>query len=286
VQTVHNYRHVCVAGTFFRDNRLCHDCSDRRVPWPAVLHGCYHQSPLQSASLGLSVGLHRSTWRLIDRFLPVGRSVARHLEDMGIDPNRITVRHNPVADPGPPPPPGPGGALFVGRLSAEKGAALLLAAWKRSGLGAQNRLRIAGDGPDAISIRRGAADTPGVELLGSVSHQRALELITESSFVVVPSLWEEPFGLAAVEALARGRPVVATNIGEPAHLIDATTGWIVEATEDALAGGLRAAFDSQLDAYGRAARKRYERDHSPGRALHALLDAYGRTIEDRMGSGR
>jgi hypothetical protein len=39
VQTVHNFRHVCVAGTFFRDVSPCTDCLGKRVPWPAVRHG-------------------------------------------------------------------------------------------------------------------------------------------------------------------------------------------------------------------------------------------------------
>lgn len=279
VQTVHNYLHVCVAGSYFRDGHPCHDCQGRSVPWPGVVHACYHRSRAQSAALGLALAVHRQTWRLVDRFLAVGRTVARHLETMGIDPRRIVLRGNPVADPGPTSPPGPGGALYVGRLASAKGPQLLLAAWRLSGLGSSHRLRLAGDGPDRAAIERVARELPGVELLGPVSHQRVLELMVESSFVVAPSLWEEPFGLAVVEAMAHGRPVLATNLGEPREIVDTESGWVVEPSAEGLATGLRTAFDSPLERIGLAARARYEEQFSPPVSLANLLTAYAECID-------
>jgi glycosyltransferase involved in cell wall biosynthesis len=282
VQTVHNYQHVCVAKTYFRDGHPCHDCQGRSVPWPAVLHGCYHGSRAQSAVLGLSLAAHRSTWRLVDRFLAVGGAVARHLEKAGIDPKRITVRDIPVADPGTPSPTTTGGALYVGRLSHEKGAHLLLDAWRRSKLGMQHRLRLAGDGPDRAKIERVASGTPGVELLGVVPHQRTLDLMVESSFVVVPSLWEEPGCTAAREAMARGRPVLATNRGVLADIVDEEVGWVVEPTVEGMTTGLRAAFEAPLEPLGVAARRRFEERFSPPASLRALLRVYA---EVKIGSG-
>ena len=75
---------------------------------------------------------------------------------------------------------------------------------------------MAGGGPIEDAIKEAARGVPGIELLGHVDHARALQLMDDASFVVVPSLWDEPFGLAVVEAMARGRPVLVTNLGEPA----------------------------------------------------------------------
>jgi len=61
VQTVHNYLHVCVAGTFFRDGHLCYDCRDRRIPWPGAVHACYRGSAAQSVALGTALAVHRGT---------------------------------------------------------------------------------------------------------------------------------------------------------------------------------------------------------------------------------
>jgi glycosyltransferase involved in cell wall biosynthesis len=282
VQTVHNYLHECVAASYFRDGHPCHDCQGRTVPWPAVVHGCSPTTRLpgpvgdrlKSTVLGISLMAHRSTWRLVDRFLPVGVAVARHLERAGIDPRRISVRGNPVADPGPPTPPGNQGAVFAGRLSGEKGSQLLLAAWERSGLGSSQHLRLAGGGPDQAEVERAARRISGVELLGIVSHERALELMIESAFVVVPSLWEEPFGLTVVEAMARGRPVLVTKLGEPAEIVDTESGWTVEPTIEGMAEGLRTAFSAPLEHIGLGARRRYEERYSPQVALRNLLAIY------------
>ena len=281
VQTVQNYLHECVAGTYFRDGHACHDCRGRAVPWPAVLHGCNLTAQVSgpvagriaASVLGVSLMTHRSTWRLVDRFLAVGAAIAHHLETAGIDPSRISVRGNPVDDPGPTSPPGTG-ALFVGRIAESKGARLLIDAWKRSGLGSSHTLRLAGGGPEAAAIERDARDVAGIELLGVVDHERALALMKEAAFVVAPALWEEPFGLTVVEAMARGRPVLVTPFGEPAAIVGGGAGWVVEPTADALAAGLRTAFETPLESIGAAARRRYEDGYSPPVALRKLLTIY------------
>jgi glycosyltransferase involved in cell wall biosynthesis len=281
VQTVQNYLHECIAATYFRDGHPCHDCRGRTVPWPAVLHGCNLTAQVNgpvsgrmtAAVLGASLVLHRSTWRLVDRFVAVGEAIAHHLATAGFDPARITVRGNPVDDPGTPSLPGTD-ALFVGRLAESKGARLLVEAWKRSGLGDRHRLRFAGGGPEHEAIERAGAGVPGIEFLGVVDHQRALALMNEAAFVVAPALWEEPFGLVVVEAMARGRPVLVTALGEPAQIVDDQSGWVVEPNVDALADGLRAAFAGSLGTMGAAARRRYEERYSPPVALRKLLTIY------------
>jgi glycosyltransferase involved in cell wall biosynthesis len=282
VQTVNDYSMVCMARTFFRDGRPCHDCRGRVAPWPAVLHACGRGGKLsgpvgsrvRSAAYGFGMVVHRSTWRMVDRYLAVGGTVARHLELAGIDPGRITVRGDAVVDPGDPTAPGGAGALYLGRLSPEKGARVLVDAWERSGLGARHRLRVAGEGPERAAIERAAERVPGIEVLGPVDHERVLELMVDSSFVVVPSLWDEPGCLAAREAMARGRPVLGTRLGILPDLVDETSGWLVEPTVDGLAAGLRAAFDSRLEQMGAAARRRFEEHSSPAASLRTLLGVY------------
>jgi glycosyltransferase involved in cell wall biosynthesis len=285
VQTVQNYLHECIAATYFRDGHPCHDCRGRAVPLPAVLHGCNLTAQLDgpvsgriaATVLGTSLVAHRSTWRLVDRFVAVGEAVARHLATAGFDPARIAVRGNPVSDPGHPAPPG-SDALFVGRVAESKGARLLVDAWKRSGLGDRHRLRFAGGGPELDAIAHDAAGVAGIEFLGVVEHERALALMNESAFVVAPGLWEEPFGLVVVEAMARARPALVTTLGEPAQIVDAHSGWVVEPRADALAAGLRAAFDAPLETMGAAARRRYEASYAPPVALRKLLTIYSEIL--------
>jgi glycosyltransferase involved in cell wall biosynthesis len=111
-------------------------------------------------------------------------------------------------------------------------------------------------------------------LLGAVDYPRTLELMIESSFVVVPSLWEEPGCLAAREAMARGRPVLGTNLGVLPELVDASSGWLVEPNMEGIVAGLGAAFDAPLERMGNAARRRYEEHSSPAASLRTLLRVY------------
>lgn len=49
VQTLHNYRILCPSATFFRNGHVCEDCLGKSVPWPGIIHACYHGSRFQTA---------------------------------------------------------------------------------------------------------------------------------------------------------------------------------------------------------------------------------------------
>lgn len=123
-------------------------------------------------------------------------------------------------------PPPPGGELQVfasGRLSPEKGFPILLSAWSTllPRIGAA-RLKIAGEGPERMALERYIRHLGlegSVELLGWTSRADIAEHLNQSQFVVVPSIWEEPFGLVAAEALMAGRAVVASRTGGLPELI-------------------------------------------------------------------
>jgi glycosyltransferase involved in cell wall biosynthesis len=118
--------------------------------------------------------------------------------------------------------------LFVGRLSPEKGIVELLEATRGM------RLTVAGDGP----LR---AEVPGA--LGFVPHEELGALYDRAAVVVLPS-YSEGLPLAVIEAMAHGKPVVATRVGGIPDLVeDGVTGLLVEPRD---AGGLRAALERLL----------------------------------------
>src|SRR5580698_7695689 len=65
VQTLHNYRLMCVNSLFFRDQHVCEECMGRLLPWHGVLHACYRDSRAASAAVAGMVGAHKlaGTWR-------------------------------------------------------------------------------------------------------------------------------------------------------------------------------------------------------------------------------
>jgi glycosyltransferase involved in cell wall biosynthesis len=274
VQTVHNLRHVCLAGTCFRGGRVCEDCRGRLLPWPGVVHGCYRRSRPQSAVMAAAQVVHCRTWRLVDRFLPANRLIAARLAALGIPADRIAVKPNAVADPGPPRPPGQD-LLFLGRLETAKGIALLLEAWPARRPPGGPRLLVAGDGPERGRVERAAAAGDAVRYLGLVGPERAATLLGEARALVVPSLLYEGFPRVVAEAFAHGRPVVATALGGLAELVDEQVGWPSPATAAALRARLALAGDPDAAARkGRAARRRYERSFTADRVTDQLLEVY------------
>jgi glycosyltransferase involved in cell wall biosynthesis len=105
--------------------------------------------------------------------------------------------------------------------------------------------------------------------------------MVESSFVVVPSVWDEPGCITAREAMARGRPVLATNLGVFPEIIDASCGWLVEPTMQGMTAGLVQAFEAPLERMGAAARRRYETQFSAEASLRSLLSAYAEAANGR-----
>ncbi len=218
VMTLHNYRLLCVNALFFREGRVCEACLGR-LPWRGALHGCYRESRAASAVVfGMTV-LHRAlgTWGLVDRFIALTEFARQRFIEAGFPPEKIVVKPNFV-HPDPGPGEGRGGyALFVGRLSPEKGLWTLLRAWE--GLKGRVPLKIVGDGPLAREVQEAQNRIPGVEWLGRKAPQEVYALMGGASFLVFPSESYEGFPRVLAEAFATGLPVLATALGSQASII-------------------------------------------------------------------
>src|SRR3989440_4268581 len=271
VQTVHNYRQVCAPGLYFRDGRICTDCKGRAFPLPAVVHNCYRGSKAQSAVMATALTVHRGTWRSVDRYIALTDAIAAHLRDYGIPGERIVVKPNALADPGPPAPLGEG-FLFAGRLSPEKGLGLLLEAWARHPEGTLGTLRIAGDGPLRPLAEAAAGARSDVVFLGPQTPEGVRAARRDSAVVLATSTWYDVLPTVILEALADGRPVLGTDLGGIPYLIG-DAGWTVPATVDALAAALPAARASAAG-LAAAARKRYESTFTPELLTGRLVDVY------------
>lgn len=144
-----------------------------------------------------------------------------------------------IAVPRPLPLPPDPTILFVGRLVAAKGVDCLLAAMARlATLAPQARLEIVGDGPDrgrleALAARLGLEGM--VQFTGWVPPQDLDAHYRAARVVAIPSVWPENLCLVALEALARGRPVVGTNLAGIAELVTDGVNGLTVAPRDAAA---------------------------------------------------
>ena len=237
VQTLHNYRLTCVNAYLFRDGHVCEDCLGRFMPWMGIRHACYRQSRAASAVLASMIGLHKllRTWeRKVQVYVALTQFARQKYIAGGLPEEKIAVKPNFVY---PAPQPGQGGggyALFVGRLSPEKGIATLLKAWKTAG--GCFPLKIVGDGPCAEQVVAATESTQSIEYLGRRAPDAVLRLMSEADVMVFPSEWYEGMPRTIVEAFAVGTPVVASNLGASgAMVIDRENGFHFKAGDaDAL----------------------------------------------------
>jgi glycosyltransferase involved in cell wall biosynthesis len=161
----------------------------------------------------------------------------------------------------------PEGAAFVcvGSLSERKNVLRLASAHARRGEGS---LAFVGDGP----LRGALEGRRGVHLAGAGGHVAAPVWLRAADVVCQPSL-VEPFGLVTLEALACGRPVVATRVGGPPEFVPPDAGVLVDpADDDALVAALeRAAALPRPNAAGRAAAEAHDLRIQAAR-VEALLE--------------
>jgi glycosyltransferase involved in cell wall biosynthesis len=220
VQSLHNYRLLCPKAQFVRDGRVCESCLGKTVPWPSVWHACYRDSRAASGVVAAMLALHRGlgTWlRDVDRYIALSEFSRRKFIAGGLPADKIALKPNflPV-DPGPGR--GAGGyAIYVGRLSPEKGVTTLLEAWAR--VDAPIPLKIVGDGPLTPQVREAAARDERIHWIGHRPHAEVLDWIGDGAFLVFPSNCYETFGLSIAEAFAKSTPVIASRLGAMEELV-------------------------------------------------------------------
>jgi len=220
IQTLHNYRLLCPNALFFREGRVCEDCLGRVFPIPGVVHGCYRGNRRDSAMVAATTSFHTilGTWtKAVDKFIVISQFAMNKFIQGGLPAEKLALKCNflhSVPEPGE----GKGGyAVYVGRLSIEKGLGVLLEAWRR--LDRQIPLKILGDGPMAGLVTEAAREMPEIEWLGRRPSHEVYEIVGNAAFLVFPSEWYETFGQVAIEAFAKGTPVIASNIGAIPELV-------------------------------------------------------------------
>ncbi len=280
VQTLHNFRMFCANALLLRDGCPCEDCIGK-APWRGVRHGCFRGSRLATLPVAAAEWLHaaRGTWqRDVTRFIALSRFARERFIAAGLPRERVSVKPNFLAAP-PPAKQGTGaGALFVGRLTPEKGLAVLLEAAALVGH-RDFRLEIVGDGSMRGAVEREAAQSGG-RILVSGARKRAycLEAMRRALFVVVPSVCYENFPLAIIEAFACGTPVLASRLGAMAELVeDGRTGRLFTPGDPAdLAAALEWMTDhpAQCAEMGRAARAVFEERYSASMNFESLMTIY------------
>jgi len=228
VMTVHNFRLRCPNGYMFTEGKPCYRC-EGGLYHNALLHHCFPTRG-QAATYAAALWLHRFVLRVQDKvtlFVTPSRYVFERLLSWGVQPQRVKVIRNFTDIVARPEPTGTYG-MYVGRLSSEKGLDVMVRALARAG---DPPFRIVGDGTvrqelEALARELGLSNTLFV---GHVAHQRVAELLADARYVAFSSLWDENAPIAALEAMALGRPLLVSEKGGLPELTENGEGLLVRA---------------------------------------------------------
>ncbi len=229
VQTLHNYRTICPGALLMRKGILCEDCISKAA-YQAVLHGCYRGSRVGSFAVARMVEAHRKadTWdKKVNRFVALTEFARQKFIQAGFPAKKLSVKPNFVSD----------GlscqsmkgttnahALYVGRLSQEKGIKTMLRAWENT----FPVLHVAGDGPMLEDVQGKVGNS--LNYLGKISSREVGLQMQSASFLVMPSECYENFPMVLCEAFSHGLPVIASRLGGMAEIVeDGKTGLHFEA---------------------------------------------------------
>jgi glycosyltransferase involved in cell wall biosynthesis len=234
----------------------------------------------------LTVHSFLGTWtKRVSLYIALTEFMRRKFIQGGLPEGRITVKPNFVApDPGMGDHSG-GYALFVGRLSSEKGIQTLVEGWQR--LSRTVPLKVAGTGSLCTLVNSSA---PGIEWLGQRSRSEILSLMRQAQFLVFPAEWYEGFPLTIAEAFAAGLPVLASRLGSMAELVeDGSTGLLFTPGNPVdLAAKVEwaVAHPTELAKMGRRAREEFETKYSAERNYQLLYGIYQQMLGGRLGLDR
>lgn len=277
VQTLHNFRLMCLSGLYLREGKVCEDCAGR-LPWRGVVRKCYRGSTGASGVLAGMLVLHRAlgTWQhKVARYIALNNFCRDKFIAGGLPAERIAVKPNFV-DFAAPPEQQRDGLLFVGRLSQEKGIDVLTAAAR---LVPGCAVRVAGSGPQAGLLE----GVPGMTALGALDGATVRSEMGRAQALVLPSIWYENFPRTLVEAYGCALPVIASRIGALAELVkEGETGLLFHAGDSAdLADKLRwaAAHPQEMARMGRNARALYEDQFTADRNHQQLVAIYQAAID-------
>ena len=277
VQTLHNFRLMCLSALYLRDGKVCEDCVGH-LPWRGVVHKCYRESTAASAVLATMLTLHRGlgTYRnKVSRYIALNNFCREKFIEGGLPAELIAVKPNfvdaavPLALPR-------SGLLFVGRLSFEKGIVSLA---KAATLLSDAQLRVAGEGPQAALL----ANIEGVTRIGQLTSSEVWQEMNSAIALVIPSIWYETFGMVIIEAYASGTPVIASRIGALADIVtEGETGLLFEPDNaqdlaDKLSWAL--AHPEKMAEMGRKARLVYEEKYTAEQNYTQLIDIYRSVIK-------
>lgn len=283
IQTLRNYRLSCPSSDYFRDGEVCELCKNKSFPYPAIRHKCYKDSYMGSATVTTMLGLHNmvNTWsKQVTCYIALTKFARKKYIEGGLPESKIELKPNFISEDFGMGSHQGGFALFVGRLSKEKGLETLIEAWQM--LEQKFPLKIVGKGPLHSYIEEQAHNNEFIEFLGYQPNEKVRNQMKEASAMVFPSEWYEGMPRTILEAFSVGLPVISSKIGSMESMIkDEKNGLHFKSGDSAdLSDKVIKFLDQYIDdeKMMMSARSEYEKFYTPETNYDMLLKLYENAI--------
>ena len=285
VLTLHNFRLLCPTATLHHAGRS-EERSLREPCWWTVPAAVYRGSPIGTLAVAAMVEGHkrRGTWRdRVTRFIALSAFAREKFIEGGLPAHRISIKPNSAPDVvGAQKAVRRSGALFVGRLTEDKGVRTLIQAWRDVAF----PLTMVGDGPLYAWAQSNAP--AHVRLTGRLSASEVSTHMLASQLLVAPSHWYEMFPMVFPEAFACALPVLASDTPSLRPLV--RPGVIGEEAGElappddpqALAAAARRMLEdpARLERLGANARSIYTREYTPEANYRQLMAIYDQAVAE------
>ena len=261
---LHNFRLVCAVGTCFNSRgEDCTRCRGRNT-LPGVRLNCRGASRVEAVTYAYALARHqREVVQLADVIVVPSKATASRLEALTAPVERVHIVGHVVSEFAERSTASEGThALVASRLAPEKGIEVAIEACRIAGV----ELVVAGDGPHPVPRDQ-------ARFVGQVNRGELARLRAGAGLAIVPSLSFETYGLAAVEAMAAGVPVVGSHVGALGEIID-PDGLVPAGDAQALAAAISRRFgDAAAGARAIEAAHRLAAPESVATQLRAAYEA-------------
>jgi len=237
VQRIPGFRLICPNATMFREGKICTDCFDKFINYPAILHKCCYHSRFNSFLFGSALYLYKmlNLNKYVDKFIFQSNfSKDIYVKQFKlIEKNKAFILNHFVPNEYiPEKKTKKDYYIFVGRLSQEKGIIPLIKVFKKK---INTKLVVVGTGPLHKVIEKLIMNSNNIKLLGYKNHKTTINLISQAKATIIPSLFYETGPFVLAESYAVNTPVIVPKRNDFAYqTINNKTGIFFEDLENDL----------------------------------------------------
>ena len=286
IQTLHNYRWWCPNGVLYNQKlkKICEKCVNKKIPFPAIWFKCGYNSYLATSLIAFAYGFYnfKRFQKFIDRFIVMTEFAKQKVISFNVPKRKVAIKPNfvPVFAP----------TqishhrnkyLFVGRVDYIKGIVLLLETWKQ--LPNNLEIHIVGAGPLDDYVRQVCSQHKNIFFHGKMGREEVFNWMARTSFLIMPSLLYETFGLTVIEAMSVGTPVLVANIGHMKEWVkDWYNGFLFDLTQESLKSVILKSYHIEDDHYLALSKNaiNFSRNFSKEIVIDKLISIYKEVLDE------